>query len=92
MKISNIQILITAILKQISNPVLHILDRETFVIWMRHTPSALLTLAKPMLHFYFFFSTFSHPKPLKYSHTTNMNLILRFHVHTKLGLRFFSSV
>lgn len=64
MKVSNIQILITTILKQISNPVLHILDRETFVIWMRYTPSALLILAKPMLHFYFFFPLFLIPNLL----------------------------
>lgn len=66
MKISNIQIIITAIFKQISNPVLHIfnLERETFIIiWMRDKPSALLSLAKPVLQ-YFFFKLFLVPNLL----------------------------
>lgn len=57
MKIPNIRIIITAILKQISNSVLHIfnLEREIFIIWMRYKPSALLSFARLMLQFFKFF-------------------------------------
>lgn len=63
MKIPNIQIIITAILKPISNSVLHIFNLEElsfgqvtiFIIWMRYKPSALLSFAKLMLQFLKFF-------------------------------------
>lgn len=71
LKKSNTQI-ITEIFKQISRQALHTFNLESealIIIWMT-TPSALLSLAKPIFHILFF----PHLKLLKYS--KNMYIIV----------------